>query len=584
MSFKITSEQIHARASDQSFSRGQSLFKNDAIFDTVQRDNELIGYCEASSQPEPYIVRATLNKDGIVSASCTCPYEFGGDCKHIVALLLTYLNKPKQFEQRQSLDKTLATRDKDALVSLIRKMIDRYPDLESLIDLPVPSKTKRSTPVDTAVFRKQIRSSLRGFDEWYDPAAARTLNTILSTAAEFADKGDWRSASAIYRTVIDECIRADEYPITEDDGFVEAFDESIQRLAACLEQRELADDDQERRAVLDSLLAAYLWNSGGDLGADAPDYILRYARQSDIPGIREKVKAAQRRQSRWAGDALAEFMIELDVLDNVDPEVTLARLRDEGMYSLLVRKLIELKRLDEAVEVVENQITEPYERLMELPRLVAAGREDDAIRLAKKALQPHYDSQIAGWLLERYKARGDWESYVQLQQQELQANPAEHNYVLLKEAAEKTGRWQSLRPEVLTWLQKKPHYDVLAKIYLHDQEWDAAWDALAKYEKGTKGRKDGWFFIDRDLDLEVAQRSKTERPEKAIPVLIKYARQQIGKRNRQDYQVAAEYLSSVRDLYRILDDEAAWQKLIDGIRAEFPTLRALQDELKKARL
>src|SRR5258706_1671515 len=100
MTVTVTVDQIKARDNDQSFSRGQSYFKNDAVFDTIQRGNELHGFCEASSQPEPYHVRATLGDKGIIEASCTCQYDLGGDCKHIVALLLTSLDKPGKFEQR----------------------------------------------------------------------------------------------------------------------------------------------------------------------------------------------------------------------------------------------------------------------------------------------------------------------------------------------------------------------------------------------------------------------------------------------------------------------------------------------------
>ncbi len=232
MASKLTLDQIRARATEQSFARGQSYYKDGAIFDAVQRGNELHGFCEASSQPEPYHVRVTLNEQGIVDASCTCQYEYGGDCKHVVALLLTYLNKPKRFERRALLDETLASRDKEALISLIRTMIDRYPDLESLVDLPVPGKTKRHTPVDTTAFRKQMRFALRNDRGWGDRTAQSTVNSIVKTAGEFADKSDWRSASAIYRVIIEECIKEHEYPVLEDDGeFGTAFDETIQKHA-----------------------------------------------------------------------------------------------------------------------------------------------------------------------------------------------------------------------------------------------------------------------------------------------------------------------------------------------------------------
>ncbi|MBD2305029.1 SWIM zinc finger family protein [Chroococcidiopsis sp. FACHB-1243] len=31
-----------------------------------------------------------MGKQGIVSADCTCPYDWGGLCKHQIAVLLAY--------------------------------------------------------------------------------------------------------------------------------------------------------------------------------------------------------------------------------------------------------------------------------------------------------------------------------------------------------------------------------------------------------------------------------------------------------------------------------------------------------------
>jgi len=133
----LTKDTIRNRATSQSYTRGETYFHNGAIFDTIRRGEVLEGRCEASSQSAPYHIRVTLDQNGIQEATCTCLYEYGGDCKHIVALLLTYFNHPEQFEERQSVESALAARNKDELIALIGKMVKRYPDLEVLLDLPV---------------------------------------------------------------------------------------------------------------------------------------------------------------------------------------------------------------------------------------------------------------------------------------------------------------------------------------------------------------------------------------------------------------------------------------------------------------
>jgi len=116
----MTLDQIRARATEQSFARGESYYHSGAIFDTVRRGSELEGRCEGSDYA-PYHIRVVLDGAGnIDTASCTCPYDWGGDCKHIVALLLTFLHEPESFEARAPVQDTLAARSKEDLIALIR--------------------------------------------------------------------------------------------------------------------------------------------------------------------------------------------------------------------------------------------------------------------------------------------------------------------------------------------------------------------------------------------------------------------------------------------------------------------------------
>jgi pentatricopeptide repeat protein len=160
--------------------------------------------------------------------------------------------------------------------------------------------------------------------------------------------------------------------------------------------------------------------------------------------------------------------------------------------------------------------------------------------------------------------------------------PMEQYYSELKTAAKAIGRWEVLRPKVIDWLEKKQNYTVLIQCYLHDQEWDAAWEVLEKQKKSKQNMWAMWGF--QPLDFEVAKRSQKARPEKAIAIFTKYIRSEIGLRERKHYASAAELLATVRDLYKEIGDKESGDKLIASIRAEFPQLPALKEELKKAGL
>src|SRR5690349_15460878 len=89
-----TLELIGQRANVNSFERGFEYYKQGRVSKTIKRGLSLEGYCAGSVT---YHVQVIFDRLGIKSTRCTCPYEFGGDCKHIVALLLTYLYQPEKF-------------------------------------------------------------------------------------------------------------------------------------------------------------------------------------------------------------------------------------------------------------------------------------------------------------------------------------------------------------------------------------------------------------------------------------------------------------------------------------------------------
>src|SRR5262249_54849151 len=105
-----------------------------AIFDTRQQGNVLKGRCQGS-EDEPYCVEVTLDSDGIVASDCSCPV--GIACKHVAALLLCWLKKPRDFRIVEDLDVSLERRSKAELIVLIKRMLEQRPDLEPLVEVPV---------------------------------------------------------------------------------------------------------------------------------------------------------------------------------------------------------------------------------------------------------------------------------------------------------------------------------------------------------------------------------------------------------------------------------------------------------------
>jgi uncharacterized Zn finger protein len=590
----IQETQIRNRASQQSYSRGEGYYKSGAIFATVRRGNEIEGRCAGSGE-ESYHVHATLDESSNIEETfCTCEYDYGGDCKHIVALLLTYLREPELFEEAATVQDTLAERSKEELITLIREIVARYPEAKTIIDRPVPRPSSKGETVDLSPFQRELRQALSHFNHWGDRSAQYTIHSIADAARAFADAGQWHNASAIYRTILEEFTSQEQYPADDDGDLIWALNPVVEALLECLKQDEISVDEDERRLLIERLMDVYIWdieNGGYGLGEGMlPHALLQHLRPEDIPGVRARLLDAQRRSQKspygmdsWVQETLERFQLQLDTLESTDPDETLQRLRGQGLYRLLFEKLMALGRVDEAIEVVAKDLTNSYQRLLALPHLVDAGRKDEAIRLANVSLRAGFDGRMAQWLAEEYQRSDDRNALFELRLLGMKQQPSEAYYAALKEAAEAIGVWGAVRPDILKGLAEKKEYHILAQVYLYDEEWDAAWQTLEQIPKRSPQGIWGWVGSP-GFDLEVAARSKEARPHKAIPIFIKYARQQIEGRKREHYSQAASYLSTVRDLYKQIDEQDAWRELIQGIRDEFRRLRALQDELKRAGL
>ena len=125
---KLTLDQIQYRCTKQSFTRGEEYFHAGAIGNPVLHGWTLASTCEGTEE-EPYHVSVELMPTGIAATECSCPYDWGGDCKHIVALLLTYVNTPEVIYSLDALLTALAEKPKKTLLRVVSELLKRTPEL-----------------------------------------------------------------------------------------------------------------------------------------------------------------------------------------------------------------------------------------------------------------------------------------------------------------------------------------------------------------------------------------------------------------------------------------------------------------------
>lgn len=594
-SSKITLETIRSRAAPKSFQRGQQYYHSGAISHTIRRENTIEAHCQGSEY-SPYRVSATLSERGIDYTSCTCQYDFGGDCKHVIALLLTYLHQPEKFEERAPLNDALQARSKEDLILLIQQMVNRYPDLQAMVERPTPGSQKQVRgKIDTEPFRRELHQAINEWEGYYgDSSAVDVLASLVGSAQQFQTQEDWRSAAAIYCTLLAECVDNSDFFQDEDSGSL--INEMVHALSLCLERPEIVEDNIQRREILDHLLSVYITDTeigGIGLGDEAPEIIMTYGTPDDLVEIQKRVQEMQAKSSKseyrkWAAEIYGYFLNDLEAVTHSDPEVGLKRLREQELYYVLVEKLLMLHRTEEAIAVVKEELSNPYDRLRGVVTLQRAGQTEIAIQLAEETLKQDAGSNLLyhlqDWLLYQYKETGRQEAYLDLLYQRITQSPSVQFYPTLQEAAQALGRWEEIRAKLIGWLESNKHHEVLVRIYLYDKEWDKAWQTIEIMQRSEPSTQGQYQFRGHLLDLEVAQATLSTHPQKALPVLSQYVYRYINQRNRTSYAEAAQLLVKMRVLYKQLNDEAGWTKLIAQLRDEFRRLPALQDELRRAGL
>ena len=164
----ITEDQIQDRCTKKVFSRGEGYFHNEAIENAIFHDWTLSANCYGS-EDTPYRVSVELTPTSIADAECSCPYDWGGDCKHIVALLLTYVHEPDEIHSLEPVLTAIAEKPRATLLRIISELLKREPALVPIVktytdgvtesqfrDTPPASASTVVASATTTTYREQI--------------------------------------------------------------------------------------------------------------------------------------------------------------------------------------------------------------------------------------------------------------------------------------------------------------------------------------------------------------------------------------------------------------------------------------------
>jgi uncharacterized Zn finger protein len=289
---RITEAAIRSRVGEASFTRGQSYFREARIHATRRRGLTLEARCHGS-RDESYRLSATFGPKGIDGADCSCPVGSGGHCKHVAAMLLTWLSMPNAFGEVEEIAVVLDRRTKPELIALIELMIRNDPDLEEFIELtnPATAAGKADGPPSTEPYRRRTIEAFRKDESIYgsDPVAEE-LEILVEIGDALLEQKNPLGASAVYRGILEGVFKEYESYRSGYDEVDRPVEGCVLGLGLCLS--ELTD---HREPLFRSLFDVYAFDvamGGTGFGGDPMEIARPHATEAERAMI-----------ARWAIDA-----------------------------------------------------------------------------------------------------------------------------------------------------------------------------------------------------------------------------------------------------------------------------------------
>ncbi|MGB9663056.1 MAG: SWIM zinc finger family protein [Moorellaceae bacterium] len=565
----LTEAYIRNLADPQSFERGRNYYHNRAIIAPVRQGREIRAEC-SGTQYEPYTVRVRFNDKGITEAFCTCPR--GGFCKHIVALLLTYVHEPESFRELVPLEEMLARFDKEELISLIREMLDREPSLMSLVELSVYATRGN---VDAASCRQQALRALQHEDPGLIEA---DLRRILNIAQGLAMEENWVGAGVACHALLSVLAYGyEDINFMDEEGCLAVVaSDCVDLLGECLEKGDV--EARTRWEWLQTLLEAELTDvrlGGIEFASGAFDVLLEHATVEEWPILEERIREALRGSADWGREMLVGMLVSWREKHGRHEEAGRI-VRELGTPEQWMRWLVKEGKPDEAVAIARQHCLDKPGVITTLAgELVEAGDREQAVTLLTELAEganSHWS--YVEWLASHYRAHEDWEAALKWQRRAFLQNPKINSFTVLQHISEKLGIWEQVRSEILHTpeMEKQPH--VLLEIALYEGNVARALELLS--------RVPGWGL--RDYKKRVARAAEKERPEDAIALYKELVEEAIGRRQRVAYREAGGYLCRIKTLCQRTGAQESWTDYLAALRRKYARFPALQEELKEAGL
>ena len=566
MPFDITETLVREHSSPQSFRKGEDYYRQGAVLSVIRRDTTVQAEV-AGGGFVPYNVSVSFYEAGIVHATCSCPYDWGGWCKHIVAVLLSCVHAPEIVQNLPALEETLCTLDRDQLQDLLLKLAERDPTLTEVIESEISLlESSDARSVNVEAIRRRIRSSLQppGYMDPYGDYRHTGGNVdearrILDGVWDSIRSGNGRDALAVLEAITEEYMESWEmleWEMLGDYGgeLVDFFGE----LGAAWTEALLSVDDLTPREREDySAKLDVWWGELGDYDAgDTFGAAFRAVEQGWSYPPLVRVLEGEIPDDEFFEELFDDFLTiaRLNVLERrgrSEEYLHLSEAAGEPVGHAIM--LIRLGKSEEAVDYALSRLAVPEEALAVAEALLEQGQPEAALRIGEYGLSLEgRKGRLASWVRDLAEGEGNRALALEAAVVAFRADPNLSSYRRTRELAGE--RWPEYREELLEHLRRGTpfHPTGHVEVFLHE---DLIEDAIAVVEESPV----------EALVARVADAAVESRPDWVIETCSKRAEEIMDEGRSKYYGEAITWLEKVRDAYLLEGREEEWQDYLDGL-------------------
>ncbi|MBU4529379.1 MAG: hypothetical protein KUA37_11595 [Desulfomicrobium sp.] len=571
---------VRALATVESFTRGRDYVRRGAVSGIVRRGDRLTAEVEGS-ELAPYTITIKLHDGGVAGTRCTCAYEWGGVCKHVVAVLLKYLEAPGAVAQRPSLDSMLEGLDRAALVTLLVTRAEADPALalwfETELAVGMPGGDTvggRRTTIDPELIRRQAEALLSGSHSrrhrWRGDEVMvdeERFSALIDKARPFLEAGDGRNALEILVPVMEALVPAWREQADWDETLHEFFPVLGEMIAEAVLVGDLppeqSDDLMVRLDVWQGMLDDYGLDDYLQVAIDALE------QGWDEIGLGDVLAGNSRSwpptgRSDWATERLTQARLRvLDIQGRTDEFLNFAKAA--GRHGDHAAMLVRLERISDAVAYARKRFRSAEEVLQLARLLMETGQIDAALDIATWGLELRDDDNrayekigLARWLRDSASLLGRKEAALKAARLAFEASLSLEDF---KAAAMLAGpEWTEQRPHLLASLAAADHAQDRTEIYLSE---DMIEEAVRSVDLMNMPGSPS-----NPVLMRLAKAAHASHPEWVIEISERMAAGIMETGQSGLYELAAECLENAALAYDAADRYEDWIANIDVLIAK----------------